>query len=62
MCIPEASVDMTKGSLMCVIFAQCEWASMGMSDLPAIYAQSLMAQPEDCGHTLQANHKCPCYS
>ena len=33
-----------------------------MSDLPEMYAQSLRAQPKDCGHTFQANHKCPCYS
>ena len=32
-----------------------------MSDLPEMYAQSLRAQPEDCGHTFQANHECPCH-
>ena len=35
---------------------------MGTSDLLKMYAQSPRAQPEDCGHTFHANHKCPCYS
>jgi len=35
---------------------------MGMSDLPEMYDQNLRVQPEDCGHTFQANHKCPYYS
>ena len=33
-----------------------------MSDLPEMYAQSPRVQPEDWGHTFQANHKCPCYN
>jgi len=36
--------------------------NMIMSDLPEIYTQSPRAQPKDCGHTFQANYKCPCYS
>jgi len=34
---------------------------MGRSSFPELHAQSPKAQAEDCGHTFQANYKCPCY-